>query len=104
MKESGLCASTPGAAICPLAPTLPPPPLGVNLGTFRTTTKLPPTQRRQNHNLRPIPHRRGEALGEANALAIDEDVEVGTQLAELGDDAVAKGGLLGPQERQRVGD
>ena len=51
-------------------------------------------------DLRSVAHWRVETAGIADVFAVDEDVDVRTHLAKLGDDAVAEGGTLAPQARQ----
>ena len=61
-----------------------------------------PAQRRQNENLRAVTDLGAESTGVPNALAIHKDIDVGAQLTEFRDDAIAQRRTLTPKPRQRV--
>src|SRR5690349_23792993 len=55
---------------------------------LRRVPRSAPTQRRQNHHLGPIPHRRRQTAGVADALPVDEHIDVLPHLAQLRDHAI----------------
>src|SRR4051794_14425336 len=71
---------------------------------FAFLTHLPPANRRQNQNLSPVPDRRGQPARIAEAVAVDEDVDVGADFAELGHDAVVDFRVVAAEEGEGVGD
>src|SRR6187549_624804 len=59
-----------------------------------------PADGSHEEHFRAVAHRRVEAARVSDVFSVDEDVDVRTHLAQLGDHAVTEPGAFGPQRRE----
>src|SRR5437868_14963234 len=66
-------------------------------------TELAAAHGRQNADFRAVAYGRAQSGPITNALAVDENVDVRTDLAELGDQTIADSRRIFPEQRKRLG-